>query len=64
MTGCELINCPYYIDGKCTEPNDYVNKFTGEDMCSRNADAIPRGEYIISFLITGNHVVKDKEKLN
>jgi hypothetical protein len=46
MSGCELIGCKYYIDGKCTEPNDYVNRFTGEDMCSRNTDAIPREDYI------------------
>lgn len=45
MSGCELIKCPYYINGRCTEPNDYVNKHTGEDMCSRNPDAIPREEY-------------------
>jgi hypothetical protein len=45
MNGCELIKCPYYIGKKCTEPFDYVNKFTGEPMCSRNTDAIPREEY-------------------
>jgi hypothetical protein len=45
MSGCELIQCPYYIEKKCTEPFDYVNKDTGEDMCSRNSSAIPREEY-------------------
>jgi hypothetical protein len=45
MTGCEMIRCPYYINDKCTETNDYVNRFTGEDMCSFNIDAIPRDEY-------------------
>jgi len=45
MSGCELIGCKYYVDNKCTEPFDYVNKNTGEDMCSRNDDAIPREEY-------------------
>lgn len=45
MSGCELIRCPYYKDGKCTDQLDYVNKFTGEDMCPFNPDAIPREEY-------------------
>jgi hypothetical protein len=45
MNGCELMGCGWYVNGICTEPNDYVNRFTGEDMCSRNADAIPREEY-------------------
>ena len=45
LSGCELIRCGYYIDHKCTEPNDYVNKFTGEDMCSKNIAAIPREEF-------------------
>jgi hypothetical protein len=45
MSGCELIRCPFYIGKKCTELNDYVNKDTGEDMCSLNSNAIPREEY-------------------
>ena len=45
MTGCELIKCRYYIDQKCTELFDYVNKDTGESMCSRNTNAISREEY-------------------
>lgn len=45
MTGCELINCPWYVDGKCTEPYGCVSKYTGEDMCSQNPDAIPREEF-------------------
>lgn len=45
MNGCELIKCKWYVDGICTEPNDYVNKDTGEDMCSRNGSAIPREDY-------------------
>lgn len=43
MIGCE--RCPWYIDGICTEPLDYVNRDTGEDMCSKNPDAIPREEW-------------------
>jgi len=45
LSGCELIGCPFYIEKKCTELNDYVNRDTGEDMCSRNSNAIPREEY-------------------
>jgi hypothetical protein len=45
MSGCEMIKCPWYIDGKCTEPFDYVNRDTGEDMCSRNSNAMPREDY-------------------
>lgn len=45
MTGCEMVKCSWYVDGKCTEPNDYVNKDTGEDMCSRNSNAIPREDF-------------------
>lgn len=45
VNGCVLIKCPYYKDGKCTNQLDFVNKFTGEDMCPYNADAIPREEY-------------------
>lgn len=45
MTGCEIIRCCWFIEGKCTEPFDYVSKYTGEDMCSRNEDAIPREEF-------------------
>ena len=45
MTGCEMINCKWFVDGKCTELSDYVNKYTGEEMCSRNPDAIPMEEF-------------------
>jgi len=45
MTGCELIKCPWYIGGKCTEPNDHVDKYSGEDICSGHPDAIPREEF-------------------
>lgn len=43
--GCKSLKCPYYRGGKCHEPFDFVNKYTGEDMCSRNPDAIPREDY-------------------
>ena len=44
-TGCEIINCPWFKNGICTEPYDYVDRDTGEDMCSRNLYAIPREEF-------------------
>ena len=45
MTGCELIKCEHYIDGKCHGPDGYVNKHTGYPMCYRNDDAIPVENY-------------------
>lgn len=45
MTGCELIKCMYYIDGKCTDTSHYVSRHTGEDMCPRNPDAISVEEF-------------------
>ena len=44
MTGCEILKCPFYIDGKCTDEN-YVDKRTGEEMCSKNSNAVPREEF-------------------
>jgi hypothetical protein len=40
---CE--RCQYFIDTKCTEPFDYVNKYTGEKMCSANTSSIKRSDY-------------------
>ena len=45
MNGCEIINCTDYKDGKCHNEEDFVNKYTGEDMCPRSSDAISREEY-------------------
>ena len=45
MNGCEMIKCPDYKNGICTNQLDFVNKYTGEDMCPHNPDAIPRAEY-------------------
>lgn len=45
VSKCEIIKCKYYIDGKCTDPFDYVNKNTEEPMCVMNTDAIPKDEY-------------------
>lgn len=42
MTGCELIKCPHYKDGKCHSTVDYVNKYTGEPMCHLNDNAVTR----------------------
>ncbi|HAR33376.1 MAG TPA: hypothetical protein DCR95_04605 [Desulfobacter sp.] len=41
MNGCELIKCNFYINGRCTDEAEYVNKYTGEPMCRHNPDAIP-----------------------
>jgi hypothetical protein len=45
MTGCEIIKCPDFKDGQCTSEADYVNRQTGEAMCPRNVNAVPREEY-------------------
>lgn len=42
MTGCEILKCPDFKDGKCTNELDYVSKIDGSRMCHRNEDAIPR----------------------
>ncbi len=47
MTGCELIKCNDYKDGKCINTDDYVNRNTGEPMCPKNDEAIPREEWIL-----------------
>jgi hypothetical protein len=45
MAGCKMIKCPYFTDGKCHSPADYVDRDDGLDMCHRNSRAIPRDEY-------------------
>jgi hypothetical protein len=45
MTGCEIIHCPDFINGKCTNSLDYVNFENGIDICPRHDNAIPREEY-------------------
>ena len=42
MTGCELIKCPEFKDGRCTFLLDYVSRDTGEDCCPRRDDAVPK----------------------
>lgn len=39
VSGCELIKCKYYVDGKCTDPNEWVNE-NGDDVCGLREDAI------------------------
>ena len=38
-SGCELMKCKYYIEGKCTDPNDWVNE-KGDAVCGLREDAI------------------------
>ena len=26
LSGCEIVKCQHYKDGKCNHPNEYVNK--------------------------------------
>jgi hypothetical protein len=46
-SGCEIINCIFYIDGKCTDTEIYVNMETGEEMCRYNSSAITLEEYAL-----------------
>ena len=39
MSGCELMRCKYYVDGKCTDPNEWVNE-SGDAVCGLRKDAI------------------------
>ena len=61
MNSCESPKCPDYRNGKCTTPLDTVNKYSGEDMCPRNPDAIPRGDYEMDGGVTA--WVDAKERL-
>ena len=45
LNGCEIIKCQYYKDGKCNDPNEYVNK-QGESVCGRREDAILYEDYL------------------
>jgi len=38
-SGCELMKCKYYVDGKCTDPNEWVNKY-GDAVCGLREDAM------------------------
>ena len=44
LSGCEIVKCQYYKDGKCNDPNEYVNK-QGEMVCGRREDAILYEDY-------------------
>lgn len=45
ISGCETIKCIDYKNGKCMNTDDYVNKYTGEEMCPKNDKAVPREEW-------------------
>jgi len=45
LNGCEIVKCQYYKDGKCNDPNEYVNK-QGESVCGRREDAILYEDYV------------------
>lgn len=46
MSGCELVGCNYYKEGRCTDKAEYVNKRTGQPMCKHNPDAVPLWDYV------------------
>jgi len=45
LSWCEIVKCKYYKDGKCKDPNEYVNNH-GDSVCGRRDDAIPYDDYI------------------
>jgi hypothetical protein len=45
LSGCEIVKCKHYKDGKCNDPNEYVNK-QGENVCGRKEDAILYEDYL------------------
>ena len=45
LSSCEIVKCQHYKDGKCNDPNEYVNK-QGESVCGRRDDAIIYEDYL------------------
>ena len=45
MTGCEMIKCGFYKDGKCTDPVEYVDRETGDQVCRHRPEAIPKADF-------------------
>ena len=45
LSCCEIVKCQHYKDGKCNDPNEYVNK-QGESVCGRRDDAILYEDYL------------------
>lgn len=45
LSGCEIVKCQHYKDGKCYDPDEYVNK-QGESICGRRDDAILYEDYL------------------
>jgi hypothetical protein len=45
MTGCEIIHCPDFINGKCTNESDCVDFEDGTDICPKHDNAMLRKEY-------------------
>lgn len=46
MSGCEMIKCGFYKDGKCTDPVEYVDRETGDQVCRHRPEAIPKAEFV------------------
>jgi hypothetical protein len=39
LSGCQIMKCKYYVDGKCTDPDEWVNE-DGDAVCGLRDDAI------------------------
>ena len=44
LSGCEMIGCDFYKDGKCTDPVEYVDRETGDQVCRRRPEAISKAD--------------------
>jgi len=61
LSGCEIVKCQHYKDGKCNDPNEYVNK-QGENVCGRREDAILYEDYL--EMISDNPPIWHLQTLN
>jgi hypothetical protein len=41
-----LVGCGLYGDGKCTDPEEFVDEETGEDVCRRRPGAILKAQLV------------------
>ena len=59
LSGCEIVKCQFYKDGKCNDTNEYVNR-QGESVCGRREDAILYEDYLY-YLNREKLLIYDKD---
>jgi hypothetical protein len=45
MTSCEIIRCSFFRNNKCCDPEEFMDRTDGTDICRYNDKAVPREEY-------------------